>query len=320
MAVLREGVRGVVLTAGEDGYDTARTLWNAMVDRKPGVIARCAGPADVQATVDFARNTGAVLSVRGGGHNISGSAVCEGGVMIDLSPMKSVQIDAASCTARVEPGVKLEEFDREAQTFGLVTPTGINSTTGIAGLTLGGGFGWTTRKFGLTVDNLISADVVTADGRLKRASAKENPEHVLGAAGAQRRPGGWPAPRRGRSATPSTPFGDLLAGASTELSSCRITTRRHAVGAQPFDAAAGGASRGSVTEPNHAQRFGDWRGQRLLEQLRPALGQISDALEDLNRERSRPFGRLRIYATNMAGAAVITPVWQRFLWHRHVGT
>jgi FAD/FMN-containing dehydrogenase len=176
LAALRTRVRGAVLITGDEGYDTARTVWNAMVDRKPGLIVRCAGPADVQATVDFARNTGAVLSVRGGGHNIAGTAVCEGGVMIDLTPMKSVQIDAAARTARVEPGVKLEEFDREAQTFGLVTPTGINSTTGIAGLTLGGGFGWTTRKFGLTIDNLLSADVVTADGRVKRASDKENPD------------------------------------------------------------------------------------------------------------------------------------------------
>ena len=108
--------------------------------------------------------------------SVSGSAVCDGGVMIDLTPMKSVRIDVASRTARVEPGVTLAELDREAQTFGLVTPTGINSTTGVAGLTLGGGFGWTTRKFGLTVDNLISADVVSADGRLTRASDKENPD------------------------------------------------------------------------------------------------------------------------------------------------
>jgi FAD/FMN-containing dehydrogenase len=176
LATLRARVRGAVLTAGDEGYDTARTVWNAMVDRSPGLIVSCARPADVQATVDFARNTGAVLSVRGGGHNIAGSAVCEGGVMIDLTPMKSVQIDAAARTARVEPGVTLAEFDREAQAFGLVTPTGINSTTGIAGLTLGGGFGWTTRKFGLTIDSLISADVVTADGRLQRASDKDNPD------------------------------------------------------------------------------------------------------------------------------------------------
>jgi FAD/FMN-containing dehydrogenase len=132
--------------------------------------------ADVRAAVDFARETGLVLAVRGGGHNIAGSAVCEGGVMIDLTPMKSVHVDPGARIARVQPGVTLGEFDRETQAFGLVTPTGINSTTGIAGLTLGGGFGWVSRKFGLTVDNLISADLVTADGQLVRASEKENPD------------------------------------------------------------------------------------------------------------------------------------------------
>jgi FAD/FMN-containing dehydrogenase len=176
VANLRSRIRGTVLTDGEDGYDVARSVWNAMIDRRPGVIVRCAGAADVRAAVDFARDADAVLAVRGGGHNIAGSAVCDGGVMIDLTPMKSVRIDAAARTARVEPGVTLGEFDREAQAFGLVTPTGINSTTGVAGLTLGGGFGWISRKFGLTVDNLISADVVTADGRLIRASDKENPD------------------------------------------------------------------------------------------------------------------------------------------------
>ncbi|HYM33078.1 MAG TPA: FAD-binding oxidoreductase [Candidatus Cybelea sp.] len=176
LAALRARIRGSVLTDGEEGYDTARSVWNGMIDRRPGVIVRCAGAADVRAAVDFARNAGAVLAVRGGGHNIAGSAVCDGGVMIDLTPMKSVRVDPAAGTARVEPGVTLGDFDREAQAFGLITPTGINSTTGLAGLTLGGGFGWISRKFGLTADNLISADVVTADGRLIRASVKENPD------------------------------------------------------------------------------------------------------------------------------------------------
>jgi len=173
---LKARVRGAVLAPGEDGYDAARTIWNAMIDRRPGVIVRCAGAADVRAAVDFARESGAILAVRGGGHNIAGSAVCDGGVMIDLAPMKSVRIDPFARTARVEPGVTLGEFDREAQAFGLATPTGINSTTGIAGLALGGGFGWISRKFGLTSDNLISADVVTADGNLVRASDTENPD------------------------------------------------------------------------------------------------------------------------------------------------
>jgi FAD/FMN-containing dehydrogenase len=176
LGVIKGRIRGATLREGADGYDAARTVWNAMIDRRPGVILRCAGAGDVRAAVDFARNTGALLAVRGGGHNIAGSAVCDGGVMIDLTPMKSVRIDPFTRTARVEPGVTLGEFDREAQAFGLVTPLGINSTTGVAGLTLGGGFGWISRKYGLTADNLLSADVVTADGALVRASEKENPD------------------------------------------------------------------------------------------------------------------------------------------------
>jgi FAD/FMN-containing dehydrogenase len=174
LAALKGRVRGAVLTRGEDGYDTARTVWNAMIDRNPGAIVRCLGAADVRAAVDFARETGAVLAARGGGHNIAGSAVCDGGVMIDLSPMKSVRIDPVARVARVEPGATLGDFDREAQAFGLITPTGINSTTGVAGLTLGGGFGWISRKFGLSADNLLSADVVTADGALVHASDKDH--------------------------------------------------------------------------------------------------------------------------------------------------
>ena len=174
VSALRKRIRGAVLTASDEGYDAARQVWNAMVDRKPGVIARCADASDVQAVIDFARDRNALLSVRGGGHNIAGSAVNDGGIVIDLSLMKSVQVDAVGRTARVAPGVTLGELDRETQAFGLITPTGINSTTGIAGLTLGGGFGWISRKFGLTIDNLVSADVVTADGRRVKASEKDN--------------------------------------------------------------------------------------------------------------------------------------------------
>jgi hypothetical protein len=139
-------------------------------------VVRCLGAADVAHAVTFAREEKLLVAVRAGGHNIAGHAVCDGGLLIDLSLMKSVNVDSASETARVEPGATLADFDKEAQAFGLATPLGINSTTGVAGLTLGGGFGWTTRKFGLTIDNLISADVVTADGRLVRASAKEHPD------------------------------------------------------------------------------------------------------------------------------------------------
>ncbi|MFN8176823.1 MAG: FAD-binding oxidoreductase [bacterium] len=173
---LRTSMRGRLLGAGSEGYDECRTIWNAMIDRRPALIARCAGAADVVHAVRFARAHHLSLSVRGGGHNIAGNAVCEGGLMIDLSPMKSVRIDPANRTARVEPGVTLGEFDREAQAFGLATPLGINSTTGVAGLTLGGGFGWLSRSLGLTIDNLLSADVVTASGELLEASSTENPD------------------------------------------------------------------------------------------------------------------------------------------------
>jgi FAD/FMN-containing dehydrogenase len=172
--LLRRRFRGTIAAPGEDGYDAARTIWNAMIDRRPALAARCIDATDVVEAVKLARDQSLLTSVRGGGHNIAGSAVCDGGLLIDLSLMKSVRVDPVSCTARVEPGATLADFDAEAQAFGLATPLGINSTTGVAGLTLGGGFGWTTRKFGLTIDNLLSADVVTADGKLMRASESEN--------------------------------------------------------------------------------------------------------------------------------------------------
>ena len=171
---LRGQLRGALCYPGEPGYDQARTIWNAMIDRHPAAVVRAAGAADVMRTVNVAREHGLLLSIRGGGHNIAGSAVCDGGLMLDLSPMKSVRIDPSTRTARVEPGVTLAEFDREAQAFGLATPLGINSTTGVAGLTLGGGFGWISRKLGLTVDNLLSADVVLAKGAMVHASPEEN--------------------------------------------------------------------------------------------------------------------------------------------------
>jgi FAD/FMN-containing dehydrogenase len=174
VTALRSELRGTVAFPGEDGYDAARTIWNAMIDRRPGLVVRCLGASDVINAVKLARDEKLLVAVRSGGHNIAGNAVCDGGLLIDLSLMKSVHVDFAFATARVQPGATLADFDKEAQAFGLATPLGINSTTGVAGLTLGGGFGWTTRKFGLTVDNLISADVVTADAKLVRASAKEH--------------------------------------------------------------------------------------------------------------------------------------------------
>ncbi len=176
LTALREQLRGTLCMPGDPGYDQARTIWNGMIDRRPAAIVRAAGAADVVHAVRLAGEHRLLLAIRGGGHNIAGNAVCEGGLMIDLTPMKSVRIDPASRTARVEPGVTLGEFDREAQAFGLATPTGINSTTGIAGLTLGGGFGWISRKHGLTIDNLLSVDVVTASGEWVRASETEEPD------------------------------------------------------------------------------------------------------------------------------------------------
>jgi FAD/FMN-containing dehydrogenase len=167
-------LRGRVLDASDAAYEEARTIWNAMVDRRPALIVQCAGAADVINAVRFASDNKLLVSVRGGGHNIAGNAVCDGGLMIDLSPMKSVRVDIAAKRAWVEPGATLADVDKETQSFGLAVPTGINSTTGIAGLTLGGGYGWITRKFGLTIDNLVSADVVTANGELVRASPTQN--------------------------------------------------------------------------------------------------------------------------------------------------
>jgi FAD/FMN-containing dehydrogenase len=168
---LKVATRGQVLLPADSGFDEARSIWNAMIDRRPALIVRCAGVADVRRAVAFARENDLLLAVRGGAHNIAGSAVCDDGLMIDLSPMKSVRVDPVARRAYVEPGATLADFDHEAQAFGLAIPLGINSTTGVSGLTLGGGFGWLSRKYGMTVDSLVSADVVTADGELVRAAA-----------------------------------------------------------------------------------------------------------------------------------------------------
>jgi FAD/FMN-containing dehydrogenase len=175
-AITRLGarLRGELLTPGDPGYDETRRVWNATIDRKPALIARCAGTADVMRSVSFANDHDLLTSVRGGGHNIAGTAVCENGLMIDLSLMTSVRVEPELQRARVEPGVMLGDVDRETQTFGLATPLGVNSTTGAAGLILGGGFGWLSRKHGLTADNLLSADVVTAEGKLVRASVESH--------------------------------------------------------------------------------------------------------------------------------------------------
>ena len=167
-------LRGSVLRPGETGFDAARKVWNGMIDRSPALIARCAGAADVISAVNLARDRNLLLAVRGGGHSAAGSGISEGGLTIDLSPMKGIRIDPARRTARAEPGLTWAEFDRETQAFGLATTGGVVSTTGISGLTLGGGIGWLSRAHGLSCDNLLSVDIVTADGQLRTASADEN--------------------------------------------------------------------------------------------------------------------------------------------------
>jgi len=167
-------VRGNVLVPNDRGYDEARQIWNAMIDRRPALIAQCAQADDVPPIIQFARKNRLELAIRGAGHNIAGNSICDNGVTIDFSKMKSVRVDAGKRRAYVEPGATLADFDEAVQAHGLATPVGINSTTGIAGLTLGGGFGWLTRKYGMTIDNLVSVDMVMADGKQLRASENDN--------------------------------------------------------------------------------------------------------------------------------------------------
>lgn len=169
-------IRGGVLSPADDAYNEARKVWNGTVDRRPALITRCQTENDVQAAVRFAAAHRMLLSVRSGGHHIAGNAVAEGGLMLDLSGMCTIGIDAAKRTARVGPGALLADLDRESQAHGLATPLGINSTTGVAGLTLGGGFGWLTRRHGMTIDNLLSATVVTADGAARGVSTTSEPD------------------------------------------------------------------------------------------------------------------------------------------------
>lgn len=169
-------MNGQLLQPSDDGYDQARRIYNAMIDRRPRLIARCADAADVMAAVDFARESGMEVSIKGGGHGVAGLAVAEGGLMIDLSGMRGIRVDPEARTVRVEGGCRWRDVDHATHAFGLATPAGVVATTGVAGLTLGGGFGHLSRRYGLTCDNLISADVVTADGGFVTANAQSHPD------------------------------------------------------------------------------------------------------------------------------------------------
>jgi FAD/FMN-containing dehydrogenase len=175
--------RGELLLPTSPGYDTARRLWNGAIDRHPACIARCTGVADVVAAVRFARERDLLVAIRSGGHGVGGQALCDDGLVIDLSAMKGVRVDLQARMARAQAGVLWGELDRETQLFGLATVGGIVTHTGIAGLTLGGGIGWLTRKYGATVDNLLSVDLVTADGELMTASESVNPDLFWGVRG-----------------------------------------------------------------------------------------------------------------------------------------
>ena len=171
---LESSLHGRLIGKKDAGYDDARSLWNGMIDRHPGLIVRAKDTSDIRLTVNFARENSLLLAVKGGGHQIAGHAVADGALLLDLSQMKGLLVDADAATVTVEPGCQLSDVDRETQIYGLAVPLGINSTTGIAGLTLGGGFGWITAKHGLTIDNLRSAQVVCADGEVRVASATQN--------------------------------------------------------------------------------------------------------------------------------------------------
>src|SRR5579862_9586699 len=180
---LRGQLAGDVIVPDDDGYDAARAVWNGYIDRRPRVVVRCRGVADVLAAVRFARAQTLLTAVRGGGHNVAGFGTCDGGIVIDLAPMKGVRVDPEARTARAQPGLTWGEFDRETQAFGLATTGGLVTTTGVAGFTLGGGLGWLMRKHGLACDNLTAADLVTADGQTVHASETENAELLWGLRG-----------------------------------------------------------------------------------------------------------------------------------------
>ena len=183
IAGLQDGFRGELIRPEDPGYEDARKVWNGSIDRFPALIARCAGVADVIAAVKFAKDNGLLVAVRGGGHSYPGHSVCDGGLVIDLSLMKGIRVDPEARTVRAQAGALLGELDRETQAFGLAVPSGIVTHTGLSGLTLGGGINWLQRKYGLAIDQLLSVDLITAEGEFVKASASENPELFWGLRG-----------------------------------------------------------------------------------------------------------------------------------------
>jgi FAD/FMN-containing dehydrogenase len=183
LSKLQGSFRGQLVRPGDPDYGEYRKVWNGSIDRSPALIARCAGVADVIAAVRFARDSGLVVAVRGGGHSFPGLSVCDGGIVIDLGSMKGIRVDPGERRARAQAGVLLGELDRETQAFGLAVPAGIVTHTGLSGLTLGGGIGWLMRKYGLTIDQLLAVDLITADGEFVHASETENPDLFWGVRG-----------------------------------------------------------------------------------------------------------------------------------------
>ena len=174
LEALNSSFSGDLLQGGDPGYDQARKIWNASIDKHPALIARCGGIADVVAAVNFARENDLLTAIRGGGHNVGGRALCDDGIVIDLSRMRAVNVDPGDRVVRVQGGATLGDLDRETHAFGLAVPCGVVPKTGIGGLTLGGGVGWLIRKYGMSIDNLLSCQVVTADGSILTASESEN--------------------------------------------------------------------------------------------------------------------------------------------------
>src|ERR671914_671353 len=176
-------LRGELLRPGDAAYEEARLLWNGLIDKRPALITRCAGVGDVVDSVNFARENDLLVAVRGGGHSFPGLSVCDGGIVIDLSLMKGIRVDPQARTVRAQAGVLLGELDRETQAFGMAVPSGVVTTTGVSGLTLGGGINWIMRKYGLAIDQLLSVDLITAEGEFVKASETENPDLFWGVRG-----------------------------------------------------------------------------------------------------------------------------------------